>query len=322
MDALPLSVLLSKTLDAFSRDLDAHRGEDMPPLAVWANVLQHLAEDRVDQRELPRLARLSKRAIPPVLKPLQRSGHIAVEEKRVRLTALGRAASESWRRLHADAERRWRRRFGAARITSLRRALEQLVTQFDLQHPDFPTQYGPADPRVNGGPGQDWKPVPRAAVTTSTGQPLTSLLSQALVELTMEYDGRAGPLQFAANVLRFLPDKGKPVSELPEPYWLETMVRHRFVTLSRDEQSVKLPANSKKLRDAYLPTLDAIEKEWRKRYGKEVVEELRSALNALVAQVDANDELPHLMSFSMLWAGARWSKTEEGKPISSAAQRG
>ncbi|MBW3589719.1 MAG: hypothetical protein KY429_09905 [Actinobacteria bacterium] len=307
MDEPPLSVLLSKTLDTFSRDLDAARADGVPPLAVWANVLQHLNEDGVDQRDLPRLARLSKRALPPVLKPLERAGHIAIESKRIRLTPLGRAASELWPGLQVDAERRWRRRFGAARMNSLRRPLELLVSQFDLLHPDFPTQYGPSDPRINGGPGQDWKPVPRAAVTTTTRQSLTSLLSQALVEVAMEYDGRAGPLQFAANVLRFVPDKGIAVSELPDTRWLGTMVHHRFATLSRDAQTVKLTANSKKLRDAYLPTLVAIEKEWWKRYGKELVDELRGTLDAIVVSVDPKDELPHLMSLSMLWSGAKWS---------------
>jgi hypothetical protein len=308
--ALPLSALLSKTLDAFSRELDAARDDGIPGLSVWADVLQHIDEDWVDERELPRLARLSKRALPPVLKPLQRAGHIEVAAKRVRLTPRGRAAADTWPPLLAVAERRWRRRFGAARITSLRRALEQLVSQLDLQHPDFPTQYGPADPRVNGGPGQDWKPVPRAPGTTTKGQPLTSLLSQALVEATMEYDGRAGPLQFAANVLRFVPDKGAAVSKLPDTYWLATMVRHQFLTLSADEKTVKLTSQSKKLRDAYMPTLIAIEDEWRKGHGIEVVDGLRSALDAIVAQLDARDELPHLMSFSMLWIGAKWSAAD------------
>src|SRR5688500_8353352 len=133
----------------------------MPRLAVWANVLQHVDEDGGGERELPRIARLSRRALPPVLKPLQRSGHIEVADKRVRLTPIGRDATDAWQRLHADAERRWRRRFGAAPITLLRGALERLVPQLELQHPDFPAQYGPADPRINGGPGQDWKPVPR-----------------------------------------------------------------------------------------------------------------------------------------------------------------
>jgi hypothetical protein len=301
-----LSALLSKTLDAFSRELDTQRDETMPRLALWANVLQHLSQEGVGQRELPRLARLSKRAMPPVLTPLKRSGLITVEDKRVRLTSSGRAAAEAWPPLLADAERRWRRRFGAARITSLRGALEHLVPRFELQHPDFPTQYGPADPRINGGPGQDWKPVPRDADVTAKDQPLTSLLSQALVEITMDYDGRAGPLQFAANVLRFVSDSGTAVDELPDTRWLATMVRHQFLT-SPDETTVRLTALSRKLRDAYLPTLAGIEGDWRARYGREVVDELRSALEAIVARIDANDELPHLMSLSTLWSAARWS---------------
>lgn len=305
MDRLPLSALLSKSLDAFSRELDANRDDEMPRLAVWANVLQHLDEDGVGQRELPRLARLSRRALPPVLKPLERSGHIAVEDKRVRLTPLGRGAAEAWPPVLADAERRWRRRFGAPHITSLRRVLDQLVSQFELLHPDFPTQYGPSDPRINGGPGQDWKPVPRAADATTTAHPVTSLLSQALVEIIMDYDGRAGPLQYAANVFRFVPDKGKAVSELPDTHWLGSMVHHRFVTLSPDKKTVKLTAMTKNLRGAYVPTLVAIEDERRTRHGTDLIDELRHTLEAIVAGVDANDELPHLMSLSLLWSDAR-----------------
>lgn len=303
-----MSALLSKTLDAFSRELDERR-DGLPRLAVWANVLQHVDEGGTDQRDLPRMAALSKRALPPVLKPLQRSGHIAVEDKRVRVTPLGRDSQTAWPQLLADAERRWKRRFGAARITSLRRTLERLVAQLDLRHPDFPAQYGPADPRINGGGGQDWKPVTRPPGTGVAGHPLTSLLSQALVEITMDYDGRAGPLQFAANVLRFIPDRGTPVSRLPDGYWLATMARHGFVVLSKDGATVKLTSMGKRLRDAYLPTLAAIEDEWRQRYGTDLVDELRGALDAVVAQLDPEDELPHLMSLSALWSDAKWATT-------------
>jgi hypothetical protein len=171
MDRLPLSALLSKCLDAFSRELDARRDVGTAGIAQWANVLQHVDEEGIAARDLPRRARLSRRAVPPVLRTLERSGHLEVVDKRVRLTRRGRASVDAWYALHVDAERRWRRRFGAAVITSLRRELEHVVSQFELQHPDFPTQYGTADPRINGGPGQDWKPVHRPPGTTMAGTP-------------------------------------------------------------------------------------------------------------------------------------------------------
>jgi hypothetical protein len=300
-----LTALLSKTLDALSREVDDDRDEGMPRLAVWATVVQHLDEQGVDERDLPRLARLSKRALPPALKPLQRAGHIAITDKRVRLTPAGRAASDAWPPLLADAERRWRRRFGAARMTSLRRSLEQLASGFELHHPDYPTRYGPADPTVRGGPGKDWKPVPRPP-GASTGAPLTSLLSQALVELTADYDGRAGPLAWAANVLRFIPGGDVAVAELSDGGWVPTMARHGFVELSSDRSRVALTPLSRRMRDAYLPVLATIEDEWSTRYGREVVDALRSALEAIVAVVDPDDQLAHLHSFAALWSDARW----------------
>ena len=61
--------------------------------------------------------------------------------------------------------------------------LEALVARLELEHPHFPVRYGGSDPSFTGGPGVDWKPVPRESGSNVTGLPMTALLSQALVAL-------------------------------------------------------------------------------------------------------------------------------------------
>lgn len=302
----PLTELLSKALDAFARDVDGRRDADMPRLSVWANVLQHLDQHGVDQKDLPRLARLSRRALPPALTPLRRSGHITMDAKRIRLTPMGRAATEDWPVLLADAERRWRRQLGAARMTSLRRTLERLVAQLELVHPDFPTQYGPVDPTITGGPGKDWKPVPRTPEVKVKGEPLTALLSQALVGAILSYEPRGGPLQWVV-LLQSVADRGVRIDDLPDTPFVPTMARHGFVKLSSDGQKVHHTPLSKRMRDGYQAVSAAVEAEWRTRFGDELVDELRQALEAIAQALDPDDELPKLMPLSSLWSDARWA---------------
>jgi hypothetical protein len=308
MDRVPLSVLLSKALDALSRELDARRGDEMPRVAVWANVLQYLDESGIDQKELARRSRLTKRALPPVLTPLKAGGYVAIENKQVRLTSSGRTASEGWPSMLADGERRWRRRLGAENFTMLRAQLERVVSQFELHHADFPTSYGPSDPRIRGGPGRDWKPTPRPA-GSSSGQPITALLSQAVVEFVSDYETVGGPMQWAANVFRFVPDTGVAVSALPDTTWLGKMIHHGFLTVSASKEAVYLSSLSRQLqlRDSYLPTVVAIEDQWRTRFGSDTIEGLRTILERFVRQLDPNDQLPHLLSLSRVWADARWA---------------
>lgn len=301
-----MTELLSKVLDAFARDVDARRRPDMPRLSVWANVLQHLDEHGRDQKDLPRLSRLSRRALPPALTPLQRSGHITIEAKRVRLTPMGRAAADAWPVLLGDAERRWRRQLGAARLTSLRRALEQLVARFELVHPDFPTQYGPVDPTITGGPGKDWKPVPRNPDVQVQDEPLTSLLSQALVGAIHAYEPMGGPLQWVV-LLQSVADRGTLVRDLPDTPFVPTMARHGFVRLSPDGQRVHHTALSKRMRDGYGPVSAAVEAGWRKRYGDAAVDLLRKALEPIAGALDPDERLPKLLPLTSLWSDARWA---------------
>jgi hypothetical protein len=156
--------------------------------------------------------------------------------------------------------------------------LEAFVARLELEHPHFPIPYGTADPSFTGGPGVDWKPVPRLPDATVRGLPMTALLSQALVAFAIEYEGhRAGPLQWAANILQFADDEGAGLPPLPErgTHSVNNLVRLGILTKDRDD--VRLTAVGRAMRDAYHPLCQQIESAWRDTFGSlidEVVEAL------------------------------------------------
>ncbi len=160
MTDLPLSALLSKPLLALGREMTTLPAsvEPMPGAAIWFNVLRPLQQlGEVRQRDLPALGRISKRAVRTALTPAQRAGWLEVDdEKRLRLTAAGKAAADGWADRIGEIERRWKKRFGARPLTELRSDLCRLVSQFDLELPHWPQSYGNADTSIVGGVSGQW----------------------------------------------------------------------------------------------------------------------------------------------------------------------
>jgi hypothetical protein len=222
-------------------------------LAVWATVLQHLPGDgggRVEVKAMPSLACLSKRAVTSASKFAARLGFVTIEDKALALTPAGVGAREEWT--------------PAVDSPELRARLVPVVAQLPLEHPHFPTQYGTADSSLTGGPGQDWKPVPRRSGAVEVGAlPLTSLLSQAFCAVAIAYERSNGALGWAANVCAVVPDEGCAMSSLPAgaAWVLGGMERHRWITRSSDGGGrVELTSIGRSVRDRHASVLASAER--------------------------------------------------------------
>ena len=305
-----IPVLLTHLLLTLRRDVEG-TGSPAPSLLLWSSLLRFASDEAVAVRDLPSLARLSRRAVRASIGTWEQRGVIVLDGKTVTLTPEGQALREEWRSRLEAAEQRWRTRLGRARTDALRHLLPALVARFDLELPHYPTPYGPSDPRITGGTyapakegppriparGQDWLPVPRERVDDNAkgavaSLPLPALVSQALIAFTIDYESRSAPLPFVANLLRGIPDAGVPLSATPPMFAItgtgkSGLERHGFVTVSK-RGVVKLTAISRRVRDAHDGLVAGIEAQWRDRYGDDTVTAVRAALEAVVGKLDPN----------------------------------
>ncbi len=280
----------------------------LPTLAVWSNVLRPVGNG-IDLRELPAAARLSKRAVRAAVGAAVKAGWLVREGNAMRPSPSGEHARERWLSLDADVE--------ASVAGDSATALREVVRQYYLEWPHYPTGYGPADHSITGGVhvsgggtshskvpthGADWAPVPRHDVGGSSvaGLALSALLSEAFVAFAADFEELGiGGLHLAASVLRLLPDGGVPVSQIPMLSRLKgdgksVLERHGYIEIWRDAGKPKVPlavptARGRNTRDKYEGTVRRVEDRWRHKYGADVVARLRSALES----VDIDRSLPH-----------------------------
>jgi hypothetical protein len=305
-DGLPLNALLAQVLIAETADFEERgAGTDaLPSIALWADVLRCIGEGGVDVADLPELGRISTRAGRTAAGNIVKRGWATAESDSgwLRLTDQGQQARDAWHALIADVDGGW-----CDRAPAVRSSLVELVGQFELELPHYPTGYGTADDSIAGGPyvathGVDWRPVRRGGGDTVSDLPLFALLSQALVMFALEYEARVvGALAHAALALRLLTDSGVPIGGIPLLAKLpgngkSALERHHFIVIVPDpaDPKVKLArptARGQHVRDNYAATVAAIEDEWRSGHGDEVVSPLRSSLEAVTAGLDP--DLPH-----------------------------
>ena len=254
---LPMNALLAQALVTVTHEY-AQRGAgsvSLPTLAVWSNVLRPVG-DGIDLRELPAAARLSKRAVRAAVGAALKEGWLVREGNAVRPSPSGEHARERWLSLDADVEAS----FAGDSATPLR----EVVRQFFLEWPHYPTGYGPADHSITGGiyvsggsktdpkvptHGVDWAPVPRHDVEGSSvaGLALSALLSEAFVAFAADFEEQGiGALHLAASVLRLLPDDGVPVSDIAMLRRLKgdgksVLERHRYIEIWRDTGKPNVP---------------------------------------------------------------------------------
>ena len=133
---------------------------------------------------------------------------------RVRPTAIGRTAQETWRPLAGVIEDRWRERFGKDKIDALRKSLSAVLGQIDLALPEYL-------PILGYGLFSQILAEEAPASNPHTEQALAkmnlpALLAKVLLAFTIEFefDWRIS-LPISANVLRLLDAKGVRIADLP-----------------------------------------------------------------------------------------------------------
>ena len=235
-DDLPLPTLLSRLLIAFTIEFDnefehrsphrttagaaggPRRGPWLVSQAMWANFMQFIGADGVPLHEVDGLARITN------LAGLERWGYIAVEPDPVdgrpapprrdwivRPTPAGRRAQEVWEPLAGVIEDRWRTRFGAEAITTVRDALQALVTGLGAELP-------PYLPVVKNQMFAEVVRLPQRppAIGAGSRADLSVLLSQVLLAFTLDFERESAiSLATSANALRVLTGHGARVRDLP-----------------------------------------------------------------------------------------------------------
>lgn len=304
----PLPTLLSRVLGHLAAELEeaAGVGPTVPSLAVWSNVLRCVAaagSDGLEERALPKEARISRRLATAAVAGAARRGWVSAEpgrgggkSRQVHLSDLGEAAARLWppKLATVDAE---------CEGSPLRAVLEQIVGRVAFELPHFPASYGAADPSAVGGPfvsrstkadgspvhGKDWAPVPRVDDDTVSSLPVTALLSQALMAFTVDYESRfPWPLASTATVLCHLGVEPRPVADVPGDHGItgngkSLLERHLIATVTRDpahprNRLVALTERGVAVMQHHPARLEAVEHEWRDRFGSALIADLREAL--------------------------------------------
>ena len=325
---LSLSALLSNALVAFTIEFDNEAEHRVPhrvtrgggtrgapwlvSQAMWANVLQYLAE--VGDQGLTEGA-LQERARTRVLllNGLQRWRWIMCEPEpeqeprsqpdrgagvRVRLTTAGWEASGVWRPLAGEIEGRWRSRFGADLVTELREALSAVRDQFDpaLALP----RYLPVVSPTQGGRAEVPWPVRDAADPGDPGpsEPdLSVLLAQVLLRFTLDFEAASKiSLAISANTLRVLTHDGVRIRDLPGLTGVSKeanamaqgfLARIGCAVEEADPKAARgkiarLTEKGTKAQAKYLRLLGQTEQQWEATFGAQAVRRLGTALAALV----------------------------------------
>lgn len=128
-----LAALLSKALTAWALGFERHASFS---LAIYADVLRHVAGRGARVRDLPLHTGISKEAVATALSFLERQGFALIgtdpsagRTRLVTLTEDGRALKKRCDRALAACEPRWRERFGDAPVERLCSALERIAEQ-------------------------------------------------------------------------------------------------------------------------------------------------------------------------------------------------
>jgi DNA-binding transcriptional ArsR family regulator len=318
----PLTALLSQACIAFAIEFDNEFEARVPhhttlggegaeaglpwlvSLGMWALYLRHIDDDGVSVRDFVRRAGLSKEAARAALERLIRWwGYLDMlpppggtksapkGDWTLRPSSGGVSAFRVWRVLAGIVEERWRQRLGAERVGVLRAALERLACEL----PPAGTYYLPI------GQYGLFTPAPvRRADADGAALPLYALLCAPLIAAAIEVERESSvAMALGENVLRVLARGSALVSELPAQTGLtfravassltyllrqglaveERRGRFRAIALTQAGIAAEL---------RFRERIRALERNWRARYGGDVIDRVRAAIEQILAARDGN----------------------------------
>jgi DNA-binding MarR family transcriptional regulator len=282
-------------------------------MAMWVHCMRHVPQDGIPARELARRAGLTSRSTQLMLKRMSSWwGYLTVRPDQadtrakpppgdwlVRPTRAGRQAQSIWEPLTGEIEERWQARFGDGQIGPLRAALSDIVSQLDLDFPDYlPAWELRAPPRA--------EPADRYR---SPSPPLPALMSKVLLACALDFEqesdlslgqysqGGASRLGISANILRVVGDEPVRVASLPDlagvakmavDNWLGALEQHGYLTIGPDPAGTRfrvarLTPGGRKARDGYHHWAAGVESRWQERFGSGPVSALRNSAERLVS---------------------------------------
>jgi DNA-binding MarR family transcriptional regulator len=271
-------------------------------MVMYENCLKFVGEEPITVAELERRARTGTN-----LDGMRRWNYITIDgtarkihQSRpgpgavLRATPRGLQAREVWTPIAALTEQRWRERFGAGQVESLRDALLAVVTRLDPGLPDCLPILG-----VNlASRGPDPALPPRPGPVDMTALPLSALLSRVLLSFALDYERESAlSLAVSANLLRVLKPEGTRPRDLPGLTGISKeavswatgiLVRAHLATEEPDPAAsrgklTRLTPRGTAAQRAYQDMLGATEDRWRQRFGAGDVATLRQPLEALAA---------------------------------------
>lgn len=271
--------------------------------AMWTNFIRYIAADGTPVRDLQAMACISEPAIKSRLHHLEWWRYLTLapdpadtrakpryRDLLVHLTSGGKRARDEWKPLNTLIDKRWRTRFGKAVIDELTGALRSIVSGVEGDQPDYlPVVDFPGGFPVKLLPSEDPLPQKRIAVDRLD---ISALLSRALLALALDFESESDvSITIAANVLRVVPEAGAATRDLPlrggvakegVTVALNFLSKNGFLKIgSEKDKVVRLTAKGKDAQKTYAATVERIEKQWERTFGKPVVSSLRNALQAL-----------------------------------------
>lgn len=324
---LPLHALLSQAWVAYAIEFDNEFEHRMPhrttrhgstngsrqtpwlgSMALWFNCMRFLTDGAIPVRDLERLAQMNTN-----LRGMQRWGYVRVKDALISPTLAGKQAQKIWVTLLREIEQHWIDRFGRRHIDELRRALQDLVEQLEVQLPD-------CMPILGYGLFSNACTVRKGREERADDLPLPALLAKPLLAFTLQFERESGvSLAICANVLRLTGRDGIRMRNLPREAavskeaiataagWLQ---RHGYAIVQTApgsrEKAIVLTPKGLKAREAYLQRVEAIEKAWQRRFGEDLIDDVRAGLEPIAAAqrpkpypdgwraaADRNTSLPH-----------------------------
>jgi DNA-binding MarR family transcriptional regulator len=264
-------------------------------LVMWANCLRYVPDDGIALGAMREAARTGTN-----VDGMRRWGYVTYTPdpgrgKRprpdavVRLTPGGRRAREVWDGVPAEIEQRWRDRFGAPAVDSLRAGLTAVVADLDPRLPDCLPILGFGLLNRPDLPDGATAPGPAAL-------PLWALLSRTLLAFATEFEGYSGrSLAISANLLRVLAEDGVRSRDVPAlagiskaavAFTMGPATKQGLVVEEPDPAGsrwklTRLTSSGTRAQRAYADLTGAVEDRWRSRFGAERVAALRDALEPL-----------------------------------------
>lgn len=310
---VPLPTLLSHALVALTIEFDNEfehqaphrttnhgsntRSRPVPWLVsrvMWSNFMRFIDEEGITVRELQHRLRMPAKNMRMWLTRMsQWWGYLVVKPGAMILpTPGGQKAIEVWRTLESLIEKRWRERFGEARIDQVREALVAIVKQIDVVLPDGLPILGYG--LFSKGPEDAQRAVVDAG--TFTNLPLASLLSKVLLAFAMEFERESEvSLAICANVLRPTPEEGIEVSDLPRlsgvskeaiAMSLSFLGKRGYAVIQskaagKRGKMLVLTPKGRMAQDKYRQLVWALEERWQARFGEKAIGRLRELLEPL-----------------------------------------